>query len=111
MIGDSLSAVHILVPQVEHSLRALLLRSGKVPVAWTKDGYEEAPDLNAILRDPALETILGKDLLFTMTALFVNRFGGNLRNRLAHGLMETGEFFSDMAIYAWWLLLRCVVVA
>lgn len=109
MIGDSLSAVHILVPQVEHSLRALLLRSGKVPVAWTKDGYEEAPDLNAVLRDPALEAILGKDLLFTMTALFVNRFGGNLRNRLAHGLMETGEFFGDTAIYAWWLMLKCVV--
>lgn len=109
MLGDSLSAVHILVPQVEHSLRALLLRSGKVPVAWTKDGYEEAPDLNAILRDPEMEQLLGTDLLFTMTSLFVNRFGGNFRNRLAHGLVETDEFFSDTAIYTWWLLLKCVV--
>ena len=58
----------------------------------------------------ATERVLGKDLLFTLTAIFVNPIGGGLRNRLAHGLMNTEEFFSDTAIYAWWLLLKCVVI-
>lgn len=110
MIGDFLTSAHVLVPQVEHSIRALLLRSGKVPVTWTKDGYEEAPDLNDVLRDPETEKVLGKDLLFTFRSVFVNKIGGNFRNRLAHGLVETEEFFGDTSIYAWWLLLKCVVM-
>lgn len=110
MIGDFLTSAHVLVPQVEHSIRALLLRSGKVPVTWTKDSYEEAPDLNDVLRDPETEKILGKDLLFTFKSVFVNKIGGNFRNRLAHGLVETEEFFGDTSIYAWWLLLKCVVM-
>jgi hypothetical protein len=109
MTGDFLTATHLLVPQVEHSIRTLLVRSGKVPVVWTTQGYEELPDLNAVLRDPEAAKILGKDLVFTMTAIFVNRFGGNLRNDLAHGLLETSAFYSETSVYAWWLLLKCVV--
>jgi Domain of unknown function (DUF4209) len=107
--GDFLTATHVLVPQIEHSIRTLLVRSGKVPVVWTRQGYEELPDLNAVLREPQTEKLLGKDLVFAMTAVFVNRFGGNLRNELAHGLLETGAFYSETAVYAWWLLLKCVV--
>lgn len=110
MIGDFLTSTHVLVPQVEHSIRVLLLRSGKVPVTWTWDGYEEAPDLNDVLRDPETEKVLGKDLLFTFKSVFVNKIGGNFRNRLAHGLIETEEFFGDTSIYTWWLLVRCVVM-
>jgi hypothetical protein len=109
MTGDFLTATHILVPQVEHSIRTLLVRAGKVPVVWKKNGYEELPDLNAVLRDPDTAKILGSDLVFTMTAVFVDRFGGNLRNDLAHGLLETSAFYSETAAYAWWLLLKCVV--
>jgi hypothetical protein len=109
MMGDFLTATHVLVPQVEHSIRILLVRSGKVPVAWTKQGYEELPDLNAVLRDPQTTKILGEDLVFALTAVFVNRFGGNLRNDLAHGLLETSAFYGETAVYAWWLLLKCVV--
>jgi hypothetical protein len=110
MVGDFLTSTHVLVPQVEHSIRALLQRSGKTPVSWTKDGYEEAPDLNAVLRDEETEKILGKDLLFTLSAVLVNKIGGNFRNRLAHGLIETEEFFGDASIYTWWLLLKCVAI-
>jgi hypothetical protein len=109
MMGDFLTATHVLVPQVEHSIRTLLVRSGTVPVVWTKEGYEELPDLNAVLRDHQTTKILGEDLVFVMTAVFVNRFGGNLRNDLAHGLLETSAFYGETAVYAWWLLLKCVV--
>lgn len=109
MTGDFLTATHLLVPQVEHSIRTLLVRAGKVPVVWKKHGYEELPDLNAVLRDPDTAKILGNELVFTMTAVFVDRFGGNLRNDLAHGLLETSAFYSETAVYAWWLLLKCVV--
>jgi len=110
LTGDFLTAVHFLVPQVEQSIRTLLTRSGKVPVVWTKNGFEELPDLNSVLRDPQTTKILGKDLVFALSSVFVNRFGGNLRNDFAHGLLETGAFFSETAVFAWWLLLKCVVV-
>lgn len=97
------------MPQVEHSIRVLLVRSGKVPVTWTKQGYEELPHLNAVLRDPHTAKLLGEDLVFTLTVVFVNRFGGSLRNDLAHGLVETSAFYGETAVYAWWLLVKCVV--
>jgi hypothetical protein len=96
MTGEFLAATHILVPRVEHSIRTLLVRAGKVPVFWKKHGYEELPDLNAVLRNPDPPKILGNDLVFTMTV--VNRFGGNLRNDLAHGLLETSAFYSETAV-------------
>lgn len=37
--------------------------------------------------------------------------GANLRNRLAHGMMETGEFQSVPGIYLWWLLLRMTLMS
>lgn len=36
----------------------------------------------------------------------VERYGSNLRNNLAHGLMNNNGFYTAPAIYAWWLTLR-----
>ncbi|KAB1117662.1 DUF4209 domain-containing protein, partial [Micromonospora sp. AMSO12t] len=36
--------------------------------------------------------------------------GPNLRNDLAHGLLNDPESWSAAAVYAWWLCLRLVVL-
>lgn len=45
-------------------------------------------------------------------AVLVERFGSNLRNEEAHGLMNYEEFFAPQISYVWWLALRlcCTVL-
>ena len=52
--------------------------------------------------------IFGEDLAFEIRALFCDPFGPNLRNELAHGLVEYNKAQSFYSIYAWWLLLRII---
>ena len=57
---------------------------------------------------PEIEEVFGKDLVFELKALFCDPFGHNLRNELAHGLLDDGDCRSAASIYAWWLGLKLV---
>ena len=106
MEGDYLVALHLLVSQVEDSLRYLLERQREITSKLDADGIQEVMDLNELLRLPALLPILGQDLVFEMEGMFVDRFGSNFRNKLAHGLLYSGDFYTDQATYIWWSILR-----
>jgi hypothetical protein len=104
--GDYLVALHLLVPQIEDSLRYLLERQGVVTSKLSADGIQEVIDLNDLLRLPELLPILGEDLVFELEGLLIDRFGSNFRNKLAHGLLYSSEFQTDQATYLWWNILR-----
>jgi hypothetical protein len=53
---------------------------------------------------------LGEDLVFDLQGSLVERFGVNLRNRMAPGLMEDDEFASPTVLYFWWLVLRICMI-
>ena len=55
---------------------------------------------------PEAEQVFGEDLAFELRSLFCDSFGPNLRNELAHGLLDEDGCHSPFAIYAWWLALR-----
>jgi hypothetical protein len=57
---------------------------------------------------PEAEKVFGEDLNFEIKALFCDPFGPNLRNELAHGLLDDEAFQSVYAIYAWWFGLRLI---
>ena len=46
------------------------------------------------------------DLAFELKALFCDAFGPNLRNEIAHGLLDDASCQTAQAVYAWWFLLR-----
>lgn len=110
MSGDFLVAVHLLVPQVEHSIRHILAQQGIITTAIDNDGIQVEFDLNKTLKAPqfndALTRVLGEDLLFNLRGLLVERFGANLRNDMAHGLLNGDQFYSAPSCYFWWLVLR-----
>lgn len=88
--GDHVKAVHVLIPQIESALRALLgvlgLPTNK-PMRSSK-GVMQAKNLNDVLTDPNVKKVLGNDgSLFLQTFLNDPR-GQNLRNRVSHGLTE-----------------------
>lgn len=107
---DFPKAVHILVPQLEHSIRGLLDGAGVRVSGLDQFGTQEEMNLNRLLYKPELRELIGDDLLFALQGVFVEKFGTDIRNAMVHGLMSYGAFFSPHAIYAWWLILRVVML-
>ena len=70
------------------------------------DGTQQERDINQLLWLPELETIFGVDILFDLRGILIERFGHNLRNEVAHGLIPEGVFYREASEYLWWLILR-----
>ncbi len=104
--GDPVQATHLLAPQVEHAIRVLLQRVGERVSGLDRYGLQPEFGLNKLLYLPRLKEVLGEDVVFALQGLTVEPAGGNIRNRMAHGLMNDGEFYAWPVMYLWWLTLR-----
>ena len=105
---DFTVAMHLLSPQIEHMVRFHLKNAGVKTTNLDIHGIENENGLSTLMGLPETETVFGKDLSFEIKALFCDALGPNLRNELAHGLLDDDSFQSIHAIYAWWLGLRLV---
>jgi len=107
--GDFLVASHLLIPQIENSIRYLLEQRGFITSGLDDRGIQDKHDINTLLRErrSELEEIFGsEDIVFNLEGLLVQRFGANLRNLMAHGLIDYKGFFSLEGSYLWWLTLH-----
>ncbi len=105
---DFITALHILVPQIEHMVRTHLKQSAAITTTLDPNGIENENGLGSLLDLPRSEEIFGSNLRFELKSLFCDPVGPNLRNELAHGLIDENDCHSHGAIYAWWLSLRLV---
>lgn len=105
---DFVTALHLLIPQIEHLVRVHLKQAGAGTTNLDKDGIENENGISTLMDLPEAEQVFGKDLTFELKTLFCDSFGPNLRNELAHGLLDEDACHSPFAIYAWWLGLRLV---
>ncbi|HKI01055.1 MAG TPA: DUF4209 domain-containing protein [Thermoanaerobaculia bacterium] len=105
---DFAGALHLLVPQIEHMTRWHLNAAGIKTTHLDKDGIENEYGLGKLVDLPDLVQIFGEDLAFELKALFCDAFGPNLRNNLAHGLLDDNSCQSAYSVYAWWFSLRLV---
>jgi hypothetical protein len=105
---DFTVAMHLLAPQIEHMVRFHLKNAGVKTTNLDIDGIENENGLSTLMGLPETETVFGKDLSFEIKAMFCDALGPNLRNELAHGLLDDDSFQSIHAIYAWWMGLRLV---
>jgi len=103
--GDFVVSIHLLVPQIETAIRWNLRRRGHVTTRLNRDHFQEEMDLNQLLLQDATRDLLGEDLVFAVQALLTSRFGFNLRNKLAHGLMDVGAMYSTVSEFFWSLVL------
>lgn len=103
---DFITSSHILIPQVENSLRLLLNNIGVITTTQDSNGIEEERDLGWLLENESLISILGENTVFDLSGLLISRFGFNLRNKLAHGLIKSDDFDSSPMVYFWCLILR-----
>jgi hypothetical protein len=105
---DFVTALHLLVPQIEHLVRHHLKQAGVKTTSLDLNGIENEIGLTGLIAIPEAEKIFGANLSFEIRALFCDAFGPNLRNELAHGLLDDEACQSIYSIYAWWFGLRLI---
>ena len=105
--GDFAAAVHLLVPQIEHMVRFHLSRAGVETRHLDNNGIQTEKGLNSLIALPESSDVFGSDIVFELTFLFSEPGGANLRNMIAHGLLDDMEAAHGLyPIYAWWLTLK-----
>jgi len=109
LTGDFFTSTHILIPQIENSVRYLLGKRGAITSGLNDKGIQNEHYLTSTLYPrnyPEITSIFDEDTLFDLQGLLVEHSGSNLRNLMAHGRINDDEFLSPLMSYLWWLTLR-----
>jgi hypothetical protein len=88
---DYVKCIHVLVFQVENSLRELLKLLGR-PVTKSTDDGSQPKSMNDVLHDPAVKDAIDPKLWSFLKVLYTDNRGMNLRNLVAHGVAPAGAF-------------------
>ena len=107
--GGYATAIHLLTPQLEHMVRIALQTAGQNTQKIGDDGVQSEKGLGSLASLGATADLLGGDRAFELKALFCEPIGPNLRNTVAHGLLDDDVAGSAYSLYAWWWVLRLVV--
>lgn len=109
--SDYLTFTHLVIPQIENSIRMIFGLNKLKTTSVSSSGIQEERDLNQLLNDQNAETIFGKDLVWEMRSLLIEKGGPNLRNRVCHGLINSSDINSNSSLFLLWLsicLLVCI---
>lgn len=109
--GDNVLFLHLVSPQLENSLRSVFRAAGLTVTSMDSQGVQEERDLNQFLRMEAAKDVMGEDLLWEARALLIEKTGPNLRNRLCHGLLGTGDFERPAVNTLLWLTVLLLLAA
>jgi hypothetical protein len=102
--SDFLIAGHLLIPQLENSIREALRANGLQTTSLDNKGIQREKSLNELSEE--MKATFGEDLAFDLEGLLLDELGANLRNRFAHGLLAQSDFYAAPVSYMWWLTLR-----
>ena len=105
---DFATSLHLLTPQIEHMVRFHLKSAGVITTHLDWEGIETENGLSALIDLPETVVIFGEDLTYEIKTLFCDQIGPNLRNNIAHGLLDDQQCYTVDSIYAWWLGLKLV---
>ncbi|MEB6833236.1 DUF4209 domain-containing protein [Staphylococcus aureus] len=85
---DYLSALHILVPQFESTVRRMFSKVGYTTTSIRKGNTQQAITFNEFLLRNDVKSSFGNDIHKLIQIVMVEQSGLNLRNEIAHGLIE-----------------------
>lgn len=107
---DYVSSLNILVPQLENLVRFHLKNKGEKTFIRDDEGIAIEMGLSSLVELDGMKDFFGKNLTFEIKALFCDPRGPNLRNLIAHGLLNYQSFYSIYSMYAWWFILKLVCI-
>lgn len=102
--NEFISSAHLLLPQMENSLRYIATQAGMVMTNYDKKEQHENI-LGGTLQK--MEGIIDADLLAELKNFLNDTSSVNFRNELAHGLMNS-VLIHHYGKYLWWLFLKLV---
>lgn len=108
LAGNFGAAVSVLVPQLEQVVRVMLKGRDVFTLFVDEHGVESEKSLNALLDMTETEDIFGAGIVMEMKAMLIVQGGPNLRDDIAHGLLDDNSAWSYSALYLWWFCLRLV---
>lgn len=107
--GNYTTAAHLLVPQLEASIRFHLREAGVDTDRLDQHtAISNEVGLSTLMKAAEVERLLGLNLAWEIRALLSGPGGLNLRNAVAHGLASDEELSGPAGLYVWWLALRLV---
>ena len=104
--GDYVTAGHLLLPQLENSLRHVLLCSGRDSSKIEDDGVQGDRALSMLLTlmKGDLDAIFGSDTVYEIDSLYDFRPGPALRHEFAHGKLGWNSFYNPTVMYGLWFI-------
>lgn len=106
---DYISALHLLIPQVENLVRALMKSKKIKTTTLDTEGVETENGLSTLLDNDRIGEVIEENLLFELKTLLTDSRGLNLRNEVAHGLINSNFGISEYSFYVWWVCLRLLI--
>jgi hypothetical protein len=109
-LNDHIGAAHIIIPQVEASIRHLLRLRGGNFLKPHRGGGLMLKNLDDLLREDSVAKSLSENGVLYLRVLLTDQRGWNVRNDVCHGLLARGSFgrrVTDRLIHAL-LFLACV---
>jgi hypothetical protein len=107
--GDFISALYVLTPLLENSLRHILKGNGH-DVTKFDDATQTQQDLtfSSLFEQKRMEldNTLSIAVASEIERLFLLKPGPHLRNALAHGLLHDGDPYGSDAVFGCWLIFR-----
>lgn len=107
---DFMTACHLLVPQIENSLRYLARQKGEEPSTLHGDGSQERNGIKALLGHQEIIDTLGSDLTTNLQVVLLDKVYGDLRNQLSHGYVPASTYRGTAPKFLWWLVLHIVMI-
>lgn len=107
--SDFSSSIHLLTPQIEHMVRTILKDSDVHTSTLNADGIDMECGLSTLLDKQETADIIDENLLFELQILLADQKGPNLRNDVAHGLLDDSTSASLASVYIWWRMFKFVI--
>jgi len=90
LAGDYISTMDLFISQFEQAIKNLVEMNG-VNVMTQKGDVFNLKTLDHLLNDQIVSDVFGEDKVMYFRALFTDKRGWNIRNNIAHGMMETEQ--------------------
>lgn len=102
---DYVSAMHILVPQLESTLRNFFVKAGYSTTSIKKSTGQNEETFHEFLNREDIEKALGRNVKKMIQVIMVEKSGLNLRNDIAHGLIDFSDITKNRCILVIYLYL------
>lgn len=105
-------AIHLICPQVEAIVRNELKKCSVEVTHTDKEGIDDFVSLNTLIDKSEFDQLeLLGDTKFEIKTLFTDKSSGNLRNEVAHGILDDNSSIDSYSIYAWYFLLKLIFLS